>query len=166
MKRLCIVAATIILAVAATQTKAYTRGYPQAGVSAHMSVTLKNALQEQPTEVTEADIDLLARLITAEVGTDNEERAYLCGSVVINRMRSDDFPDTLEEVIYQTNPIQYECIENGHINNPYTDIAWEIAEELLTEGTTVDGIIYQAEFQQGKIYKQIGNTYFCYGKDK
>jgi hypothetical protein len=77
-------------------------------------------------------------------------------------MKSDKFPNTLQEVINQ--PGQYQSVRNGHINKEYDDIAWEIAEELLVYGTTIDeSIVFQAEFQQGSgTYRKIGNTYFCY----
>lgn len=118
---------------------------------------------------TEDEIECLARLITAEIGYSNnydpldyEEIAYLCGSVVINRIKSDKFPNTLEEVIYQ--PGQYQCVSNGHINREYDDVAWEIAEELLLYGTTVDpSVVYQSEFTNGSgVFRKVGNQYFCY----
>ena len=124
--------------------------------------------EPQPT-ISESDIDLLARLITAEIGYSNaydpvdyEQLCYLTGSVVINRMKSEKFPNTLEEVIYQ--PCQYQCVSNGHINREYDEVAWEIAEELLACGTTIDeSVLFQSEFFQGSgVYATIHNQYFCY----
>lgn len=136
-----------------------------AGVTAHMNAVLNNALREAPPELNltnEEEIELLARLITAETGGTDEYLSYLTGSVVINRMKSDKFPNTVFAVIYQKN--QYECTWNGHIYKPYTDLAWEIAEELLTYGTTIDeSVVYQSEFTQGGgVFQRIGRTYFCY----
>ena len=117
----------------------------------------------------ESEIELLARLITAEAGyssaydpLDYEELCYLTGSVVINRIKSEKFPDTLQEVINQRG--QYQCVQNGHINREYDDTAWEISEELLLYGTEIDeAVVFQSEFRQGSgIYRQIGNQYFCY----
>jgi hypothetical protein len=169
-KNLCIIAGLITLTVTATQTRAYYRPTLTAGITSYLNGQFYLAMQEEPPMVDEADIELLAKLITAEQGyadnyedeLDYEERAYLCGSVVINRMKSDKFPNTLQEVINQ--PGQYQCVRNGHINKEYDDIAWEIAEELLVYGTTIDeSIVFQAEFQQGSgTYRKIGNTYFCY----
>ena len=111
----------------------------------------------------EEDVDLLARLLTAEMGYGASEEEYLLtGAVVWNRMRSDDFPDTLEEVIYQ--PGQYQCVVNGHIEREYDDLAWEIANEILMDGIVgvPEDLVFQAEFEQGsKVYKQIGRTFFC-----
>lgn len=135
-----------------------------AGVTAHMNAVLYNALHEPPELklTNEEEIDLLARLITAETGGTDEYLAYLTGSVVINRMQSEKFPNTVFSVIYQEG--QYQCTWNGHIYRPYTDLAWEVAEELLTYGTTIDGgVVFQSEFKQGSgVFRQVGRTYFCY----
>ena len=144
-----------------------------AGISQQMNIYLYRAVNyDEPPEVYEDDIDLLARLITSEFGYSNsystedyERGCYLTGSVVINRMKHLRYPNTLQEVIYQCDPIlQYQCTVNGQIERPYDEIAWEIAEELLLYGTDVDeSVIYQANFKQGSgVYEQIGRTYFCY----
>lgn len=135
-----------------------------AGVTAHMNATLHNALQDMPELklTNEEEISLLARLITAETGGTDEYLSYLTGSVVINRMNNPSFPSTVFGVIYQEG--QYECTWNGHIYRPYTDLAWEIAEELLTYGTTIpENVLFQAEFEQANgVYQKVGNTYFCW----
>ena len=109
------------------------------------------------------DVDILARLITAEMGYDKEPEVYhLAGAVVWNRMKSDDFPDTLEEVIYQKG--QYLCTWNGHIEREPDPVAVDVANDLLLNGTQVpENVVFQAEFLQGSgVYEHINNTYFCY----
>ena len=171
----------IIAGVFSPKVDAASHGFPIAGISEVMieattkpltveiNEVVEVGISDEEADLMETDIDLLARLITAEVGystaydpTDYEMACYLTGSVVINRMAHEQYPEALEEVIYQ--PGQYAVVNNGAINRPYDDIAWEIAEELLTCGTTVDpAIIYQANFRQGSgVYQQIGNLYFCY----
>ena len=149
-------------------------GYPRAGICEVMARATVEPVTVEENEVEEVgadsgEIDLLARLITSEIGystaydpLDYEEACYLTGSVVLNRMKSEKFPDTLQGVIYQ--PGQYAVVDNGMINRPYDEVAFEIAEELLTYGTTVDeSIIYQSLGIQGSgVFRQIGKTYFCY----
>lgn len=149
-------------------------GYSRAGICEVMARATVEPVTVEENEVEEVgadsgEIDLLARLITSEIGystaydpLDYEEACYLTGSVVLNRMKSEKFPDTLQGVIYQ--PGQYAVVDNGMINRPYDEIAFEIAEELLTYGTTVDeSIIYQSLGIQGSgVFRQIGKTYFCY----
>ena len=119
---------------------------------------------------TDEDIDLLARLMYAEVGvflqTMNEEDAkeafMLTGSVVLNRWNNPNLGwDDLEAVIYAEG--QYQCVSNGSINNTPPEEVYEWAEELLQSGPIgPENMIFQSQFIQGtSIYKKIGNTYFC-----
>lgn len=112
------------------------------------------------------DIDYyyLAHIINAEAGADycsDELMAYV-GSVVINRMESPLFPDTIKEVIEQ--PGQYQPTWSGTMALEPSDRAWEIACELLEHGSVLPSdVLYQAEFPQGSgIYLKEQNMYFCY----
>lgn len=118
--------------------------------------------EQQGPEVSKDDIDLMARLIWSECGTLGETGMRYCGSVVLNRMASDLFPDTLRGVIYQRG--QYAVTWNGGINKTPSEAAYEIAKELLVNGSVLPGnVVFQAEFRQGDgVYEHIGNTYFCY----
>ena len=119
--------------------------------------------EEEFQQVSPADIELLARLMTAEQGYNApEEEYYLTGSVVLNRMNMERYPNTLQGVIYDDG--QYQCVADGHINRPYDEVAWQVAEELLLYGTTIpEDVIYQAEFLQGsREYTQKGITHYCY----
>ena len=113
---------------------------------------------------TESNIYLLARIISAEARGEPYVGQVAVGAVVLNRIEHPSFPDTLFGVIYQNNPIQYQCTVDGHIYQPYTDLAWEVAEELLTYGTTIpENVLFQSEFLQGNgVYQKVGNTYFCW----
>lgn len=109
------------------------------------------------------DVDLLARCITAEMGYNKTEDVYYyAGSVVINRMKSDDFPTDLVDVIYQKG--QYQCTWNGHIEREPDELAVTVANALLLNGTYLpEDVVFQAEFKQGsEVYAYINNTYFCY----
>lgn len=55
------------------------------------------------TELTEDEIHLLAELVHAEAGNQDQIGKRLVVDVVLNRMYSEDFPDTVKEVIYQKN---------------------------------------------------------------
>lgn len=123
---------------------------------------------------TEEDLELLARLMYAEVGvfieTLPEEEAreahILTGSVVLNRVRVQlGGAQTIEEVIYYHigDTYQYGCVVNGTINNEPPEVVYEWAREILENGPQgPSDMIYQATFRQGtSTYTQIGNTYFC-----
>lgn len=119
-------------------------------------------LGEDP--VSEEDIDLLARLLYAEAGSDwiEDKTIYWVGSVVLNRVNSEHYPDTLYDVIYDEG--QYSCTWSGGIYNEPTDRCYRIAEDLLRNGSILpENVLYQAEFKQGsEVYDESDNLYFCY----
>lgn len=115
--------------------------------------------------IDQSELRLLASLIFAEVGCiEDDECLYACGSVVLNRVLAEDFPDTIRGVIYQDNPLQYACTVDGNIYQEPSRRCIRIAKDLLVNGSTLpEDVIYQAEFVQGSgIYKQYENMYFCY----
>ncbi|WP_216829886.1 cell wall hydrolase [Alkalihalobacterium elongatum] len=62
------------------------------------------------------ELDLLARIVRAEAQTEPFEGKVAVADVVLNRIESPKFPNTLKEVIYQ--PRQFQPVANGQINNP------------------------------------------------
>ena len=115
---------------------------------------------ELETKYTEDDFELLARVIEAEAGGESDYHKLCVGTVVMNRVASDKYPDTIEGVIYQ--PGQYQCVTNSHINKEPSESSYEAAESIL-DGRRMfrSSVVYQAEFIQGKVVERVGNTYFC-----
>lgn len=116
--------------------------------------------------VNEEELSLLAHLLMGECGASytDDEMLYLTGAVVLNRVQSEYFPNSIKEVIYQKG--QYQCIvlkNSGFYKEP-TERCWRIASELLINGyDTPPNVLFQAEFVQGNgIYAKIQNMYFCY----
>ena len=119
---------------------------------------------------TEEDLDLLARLITAEMGASwvSDEMQLYVGSVVINRMNHELFPNTLYDVIYAKG--QYSSTWNGAINNTPDERTIENARQLLEYGSVLpENVVFQANFPQGdgtyyEYYDEVlgTTTYFCY----
>lgn len=109
--------------------------------------------------VDEYELSLMAHLLMGECGAtcNDDEMLYLAGAVVLNRVQSEYFPNSIEEVIYQSG--QYQCIElknSGFYKEP-TERCWRIAEELLISGYDIpSNVLYQAEFKQGSgVYKKV-----------
>lgn len=124
------------------------------------AVDAEDEIETEP-EVDEYEVDLLAHLIYCESESLGATAMYYTGSVVLNRVSSDNYPDTIYNVIHQKG--QYACISNGAINRTPSDEAFEIARDLLVNGSVLpSNVVYQAEFVQGSsIYTTIGNTYYC-----
>jgi N-acetylmuramoyl-L-alanine amidase len=84
----------------------------------HWSDTIYiNQRLEIPTttsSLSSKDIDLLAHLIHAEARGESFEGKVAVGAVVLNRVKSPLFPDTIAAVIYQTG--QFSPVADGSIN--------------------------------------------------
>ena len=83
-------------------------------VKASMPTDAEQAmLYNEITVVSETEIDILAHLVKAEAGNQTFFGKQLVVDVVLNRMRSEKFPDTVEDVIYS--PGQFSC--SGYFMN-------------------------------------------------
>lgn len=116
-----------------------------------------------PTKLyTEDNLILLAQLIMAENGSaKHDETLYLTGVVVLKRVKSKAFPNTISGVIYQRG--QYSTAKRLGSTEP-DERALEIANELLINGVSEypDKLVFQSMYPQGKtIYKQIDGECFC-----
>jgi cell division protein YceG involved in septum cleavage len=111
------------------------------------------------------DVYLLARLINAEAASNNTLDKQYVGAVVMNRLRSGYWGNTLKGVIYAKG--QYACTWNGSRNfrsTPPQDCI-DIATALLKGETygVPSNVIFQAQFKQGSgVWKKVGSHYYCY----
>ena len=110
----------------------------------------------------EDDLYILSHVITGEAEGCSRDMKLSVGSVVLNRVSDDRFPDTIAEVVFQ--PGQYACTWDGNYYREPSQETIDIAAELLENGTAIDeSVVWQAEFPQGVgVYDIIGNMYFCY----
>ena len=114
------------------------------------------------------DLYLLARVIDAEASDICTNEHKMCtGQVILNRINSNKYPNTLKEVVYDKG--QYASVENNKLKKEISKESLEVARRLLNgEKILPDDVVYQAEFPQGKetvktIYnKYLDNiTYYC-----
>jgi spore germination cell wall hydrolase CwlJ-like protein len=110
------------------------------------------------------DIILLAKVISGESGADwcTDEMRYGVGSVVANRVQSDEFPDTYEKVIYQSG--QYGCTDTKYFKQFPSEHCIAIAADIIINGNEYpEDVLYQSNEPLGHgVYKHIQNMYFCY----
>lgn len=57
--------------------------------------------KESIYELGRKDYETLLKIVEAEAGAEDEEGKLLVANVVLNRVKSDAFPDTVTEVVYQ-----------------------------------------------------------------
>ena len=86
-----------------------------------------------------SEVDLLARLVEAEAKGESYAGKVAVASVVLNRVDSDLFPDTIQGVIYQRG--QFSPISNGSINRKASSESVKAVEEALSN-RTVRGSLY------------------------
>ena len=105
---------------------------------------------------------MLSHLIMGEAGGESDTCQLYVGSVVLNRMKHKNFPNTMKEVIFQKG--QYACTWDGNYNKTPTDKCIQNAKKLLEYGSVLpDNVIWQAGFKQGKgVYTVVDGAYFCY----
>jgi N-acetylmuramoyl-L-alanine amidase len=83
------------------------------------------------TKYSKHEIDLLARLVRAEAQTEPFEGKIAVACVVLNRVESSQFPDTIKEVIYE--PGQFQPVSNGEIHEPADEESIAAVKEALSE---------------------------------
>lgn len=120
-------------------------------------IEIADEVTEPPDEAV-----LLSKVVNAEVGGEDREAQIAVASVIMNRVESDLFPDTITEVVYQEG--QYECVINGAIDKEPTEMAIESAYYVYQNGSQIPcNVLFQAEFHQGSgVWAFIGGEYFCY----
>ena len=91
-----------------------------------------------------ADLDLLARLVTAEAQNQPYTAQVAVAAVVINRIKSVDFPNSMQSVIYQqaSGYYQFTPVENGFINLPATATSKNAVSEALSGSDPSSGALF------------------------
>lgn len=108
----------------------------------------------------QADKELLAALIFCEAGNQPYEGQVAVGAVVMNRVNSSAYPNTISDVIYQSGqftPAMTGWLDSVLASGGYTDSAMQAAEDALAGSNPVGECLY---FSTGGWGTQIGDHYF------
>lgn len=117
-------------------------------VAAQSAVQEVEARAEEPTEpaisISEQEKDLFARLVEAEAKGESYEGKVAVATVVLNRVESPEFPDTITEVIKEKTGKAYAFspVQNGEINKPASEDSKQAVEEALKREDTLNNSIY------------------------
>ncbi len=117
--------------------------------------------------VTWAEIDLLARLVTAEATGEPFVGQVAVAAVVLNRVRSPLFPNSIAAVIYQ--PGQFCPVANGLINRPASETALRAVRAALAGWDPTGGALFffnpaktSSPFMWSRTVVAVyGNHWFC-----
>jgi Cell wall hydrolyses involved in spore germination len=93
---------------------------------------------------TQSDVNLLARLIMAEAESEPYLAKVAVGAVVVNRVKSGEFANSISAVIYQkiNGYYQFTPVENGFINKPASAEAVKAAYEALSGNDPSKGSLF------------------------
>ena len=86
------------------------------------------------------DVDLLARLISAEARGEPYAGQVAVGAVVLNRVESPAFPNTMSGVIYQSGA--FTCLQDGQFWGTVADSAYKAARDAINGWDPSGGAIY------------------------
>ena len=118
------------------------------------------AAQAEAEAAQQAEKELLASLIFCEAGNQPYEGQVAVGAVVMNRIKSSSYPDTMEEVIYQSgqfSPAMSGWLDRVRANQGYTEAALQAAEDALAGSNPIGDCLY---FSVGGYGTRIGDHLF------
>ncbi len=96
----------------------------------------------QSNNLSHNEVELLSRIIYAEAKGEPYIGQVAVGAVILNRIDSPDFPNTLAGVIYQ--PLAFEPVQNGTINQavPQDSTSRKAAQDALNGYDPTGGCLY------------------------
>ena len=121
----------------------------------------QGAVSTEVTAVSGNDADLLAALIYCDAGGEPYEGQVAVGAVVMNRVKSPSFPNSISEVIYQSG--QFGPAVTGKLSRVMaagktTDSCYQAAQEAIAGNSPVGDAVY---FGDGQNFGQlIGGHWF------
>lgn len=87
-----------------------------------------------------SDIELMARTVHGEARGEEFEGQVAVAAVIINRINSSDFPNTVYEVVYQ--PWAFTVVHDGQINLTPNDSAYRAVEMAINGWDPTEGALY------------------------
>ncbi len=101
---------------------------------------LSGGSSQTSSSISNQDLYLLAKLINAEARGESYKGQVAVGAVVLNRVKSSSFPNTISGVIYQ--PYAFTCVNDGQINYSPSQSAISAAKDALNGWDPTNGCIY------------------------
>ncbi len=126
-------------------TSSNTTGTNTSSNTTGSNTSSSNTTQKTVINITENEVNLLARLITAETTGQPYDAMVAVGAVVVNRVQSSDWPNSVSSVINQVidGYYQFTPVKNGYIKNAPSDIAVKAAwAALYGSDPSNDAIFY------------------------
>ena len=119
------------------------------------------------TGYSDADVELLAKVISAEARGESYEGQVAVGAVILNRVAHPSFPNSISGVVYQNGA--FSCVNDSNWYAPVADSAKRAATDALNGWDPSGGAVYyfnasktSDKFMHSRpVIKVIGNHKFC-----
>ena len=108
--------------------------------AAALGITLSSSSSGSSGQITSSDLNLLARVIYGEARGEPYTGQVAVAAVVLNRVRSASFPNTIAGVIYQSGA--FDCVSDGQINLTPNQSAKNAAQDALNGWDPTYGCLY------------------------
>lgn len=157
-------------------TEAAAEGDVEAGRSAEEkrnAVIDAAAVEPDPGKISFDDLYLLSKVICYEAGSDwlTDEFRICVGEVIMNRVASPEYPDSIHDVIYQKG--QYACVNSARFAGlvPTKECIDAALRLLCGERRMVPSVVFQSNDLQGEPFtmytdRRLGTTYFCLSENQ
>lgn len=133
-----------------------------------MGITLSGSQTANSGGTTSStDLNLLARVVYGEARGEPYTGQVAVAAVVLNRVKSSSFPNTIAGVVYQSGA--FDCVADGQINMTPNDSAYKAARDALNGWDPTYGCLYYynpktatSKWMLSRTIKlNIGNHAFC-----
>ena len=111
-----------------------------AGKKTLAKMGISSSSSSSSSSTNSSQVNLLARLISAEARGEPYVGQVAVGAVVLNRIDHPSFPDSMSGVIYQKGA--FSCLDDGQWNKPVADSAYKAARDALNGWDPSGGAIY------------------------
>ena len=118
------------------------------------------AAAEAVSQTAPGEQELLASIIFCEAGNQPYEGQVAVGAVIMNRVRSGVYPNSISEVIYQSGqfgPAMTGWLDSVLASGGYTDTAMQAAQDAIAGSNPIGDCLY---FGNGDWGIQIGDHFF------
>lgn len=86
-------------------------------------------------EYSQEDLYWLSRAVSAEAQGEDYYGKLAVANVILNRVKSSEFPNTIKEVIFDgENGTQFQVVSNGTINNEPDEVSIQASKDALSGG--------------------------------
>ena len=110
------------------------------GMNDSYNVLMNQTQNSKPSEFTSSDLYLLAKTIYAEGRGEPYTGQVAIGAVILNRVRSPEFPNTISGVVYQKHA--FTAVSDGQINLTPNEKAMRAAQDAVDGWDPTGGALY------------------------